>query len=280
MPSSPTEPDFVVGDPHGCMATFEALLERLRFDPDRHHLWITGDLVNRGPASLEVVRWAMKNERSVTTVLGNHEIHLLARAHGLRGAKKLDTLEPLLDAPDREELLEWLHHRPLMVDTGRSAMVHAGIHPSWDRDVARAAAEEVAEQLRGPRARKLLRHFSERPRHEWHADDAVSALRAFVVLRRCRPDGVLVKSASPLPKRDTDGARPWYKLWRPFPDTTTYHGHWSDLGYHHTKGALGLDTACVWGGTLTGVRVKKGVAGEPIAEPLQDVFEPLPSRRG
>src|SRR3989304_5042828 len=142
---------YAVGDVQGCFTTLERLLRRIEFDPGRDRLWLVGDLVNRGPSSLEVLRWAKSMSKSVTAVLGNHDLHLIARAEGLREPRKRDTFDDVLEAPDRDALLEWLIGRPLFHREGDFILVHAGLLPEWSLEEAESLAWEAQEALRSRR---------------------------------------------------------------------------------------------------------------------------------
>ena len=147
---------YVIGDIHGCFQTFQNLLARIQFTPRQDRLWLVGDLVNRGPRSLEVLRWVRERERQVIVVLGNHDLHLLACAFGVAPPRERDTLGPVLQAEDREDLLEWLRHRPLAHHEGGHLLVHAGLLPQWGLEEALALGRDVAHVLQGNEAKTLL----------------------------------------------------------------------------------------------------------------------------
>ena len=152
-------PTYAIGDIQGCWDTLQRLLARIDYDPSMDRLWLVGDLVNRGPLSLEVLRWAQAQGEAVTAVLGNHDLHLLAVAEGLRAKGPYDTLDALLSAPDRDALLDWLAVRPLMHRDESTVLVHAGLLPQWDVATAEHHARQVEEQLRGSERRALLAAF-------------------------------------------------------------------------------------------------------------------------
>src|SRR5262245_53139529 len=141
---------YAIGDIQGCMASLDRLLALIGFSPGRDDLWVVGDLVNRGPRSLDVLRWAHRLGDAVTCVIGNHDLHLLARAAGASGPKPRDTLDDVLAAPDRDRLIDWLRAQPLLVANASHALVHAGLHPRWTIDDARSLAGEIEALLRGP----------------------------------------------------------------------------------------------------------------------------------
>jgi len=220
-----------------------------------------GDLVNRGPASLECLRFVKGLGESAVTVLGNHDLHLLCVAHGAEKRRKRDTLEGVLEAPDRDELLEWLRHRPLMHVEDGHVLVHAGLLPEWT--VARAAdlAHEVEDALRGARFRKLLeRMYGDEPAR-WNerlqgADRLRVAINAMTRLRVCDDSGAMVLSFKGEPGESSDDWTPWFDVpKRRSVDHTVVCGHWSALGVVVRPDLISLDSGCVWGRALTAVRL-------------------------
>ena len=161
---------YAIGDVQGCFDQFRRLVDRLAFDPGRDRLWLVGDLVNRGPDSLAVLRFVRGLGESATTVLGNHDLHLIAIANGVRGRGRRDTLEDVLAAPDREELVEWLRQRPLLHREGDRVMVHAGLAPQWSIDDAERIAREAEAMLRGEHMPDLLRRFYRQPPRQYQPD--------------------------------------------------------------------------------------------------------------
>ena len=258
---------YAIGDVHGCRATLEALLAGLPFRPDRDHLWMVGDLVNRGPDSLGVLRWARRiserlGERFVA-VLGNHDLHLLGLAAGVAPAKRRDTLEPVLRAPDREELLGWLASRPLLHRSGDTLLVHGGLPPDWDLDEAEELARDAETALASAARRRLLSAF-EAPLGEWRDGLSPLARQAFVVaaltlIRMVGSDGNPCLSYSGPPDQAPRGCVPWYAApERASAGATVVCGHWAALGLHLAPGVVALDSGCVWGGPLTAVRLDDG----------------------
>ena len=150
---------YAIGDIQGCYLTFRKLLEKIQFDPVRDRLWLVGDLVNRGPRSLETLRWVYRNRDSIRIVLGNHDLKLLAAAAGASPPKQRDTLDELLAAPDRTELFDWLRHQPFLFEEGPVVLVHAGLLPSWSLDQARGYAREVERLYRVPATRSCCRRL-------------------------------------------------------------------------------------------------------------------------
>lgn len=235
---------YAIGDIQGCHATLLSLLQKIRFDPRGDRLWLCGDLVNRGPSSLEVLRWARGLGDRVVAVLGNHDLHLLARWRGVVGAKPRDTLDEVLAAPDRDVLCEWLRERPLLYREGDLVLVHAGLLPSWTVEDAERLARGAEAELRGDGIVSLL---SRGPR-----DPVVGPLTR---IRTVRADGSLCDHAGP-PAEAPPGCVPWFDVpSRRSRDATIIFGHWSALGLYVAPGLYGLDTGCVWGRTLTALRL-------------------------
>jgi len=251
---------YAIGDVQGCKASLDRLLALIDFVPSRDQLWFVGDLVNRGPRSLDVLRWAHDHDSVITCVLGNHDMHLLARAAGAAEPKKRDTLDEVLAAPDCHRLIEWLRHRPLLHLDGAHLMVHAGLHPSWTASDARSLAQEIERELRAPTWRAFLAQTSGPP-PRWDprlgGGDRWRAILAYLVsVRTCKPDGRVVPDFKGPPAEAPAGAVPWFALPDPaWASHTVFFGHWAtlglDLGRHH----VALDTGCVWGKSLTAVRL-------------------------
>jgi len=251
---------YAIGDVQGCMASLERLLALINFMPGRDELWLVGDLVNRGPRSLDMLRWAMGMGNSLTAVLGNHDIHLLARAAGAAEAKKRDTLDEVLAAPDLDRLIDWLRNRPLAVSDNKYVMIHAGLHPRWGVADVRAHAGEIEQQLRGPAWRAFLAKLGGKP-PRWDAklggSDRWRATMAYLVrARMCHPDGRTEPDYDGAPAQAPAGLVPWFKLPDPAWGThTAVFGHWAALGLDIGARHLGIDTGCVWGKSLTAVRL-------------------------
>ncbi|MFO1462835.1 MAG: symmetrical bis(5'-nucleosyl)-tetraphosphatase [bacterium] len=253
---------YAIGDIQGCFLTLQRLLEEIRFDPHQDRLWLVGDLVNRGPRSLEVLRWARGLGDRVVAVLGNHDLHLLARAAGVTGPKARDSLEPVLQAPDREDLLAWLRGLPLFHREGDYALVHGGLDPSWDLREAEARAREAESELRGKNvAANLAAIYAGHP-ERWEPDSrGTERIRAilhiFTRIRVCRPDGALDFQFKGPPEAAPQGYRPWYEapLHRRSQATFVF-GHWAALGLRLMPGALALDSGCVWGKSLSALRLE------------------------
>lgn len=263
---------YAIGDVQGCFDALRALLNRLQFDPRQDRLWFTGDLVNRGPQSLEVLRFVAGLGDRAITVLGNHDLHLLALAHNRAAPKPRDTLRAVLDAPDRDALLDWLRHRPLLYveATSRLALVHAGLVPQWSVDEARALASEVESMLRSARHTELYAHMYGDAPDRWHTELRGFERLRFIVnactrLRYCDAGGRIDLKHKQAPGAQPAPWVPWYSVpGRRNRDTRIVFGHWSTLGLYRADGVLGLDTGCVWGGKLTAVRLDDDGA-TPIA---------------
>jgi len=256
---------YAIGDIQGCYEEFVRLLDRIEFEPSQDRLWVTGDLVNRGPNSLGVLRRIYGLGDAATTVLGNHDLHLLAEAHapGGRVQDKRDTFHEVLEAPDREELLDWLRRRPLLhhdpaLDT---VLIHAGLPPQWDFKLAVRCAREVESILRDEDFAEFLAEMYDDKPDIWTDDLSGHERIRFIVncftrLRFCRLDGRLDLSAKGAPGSQKDGLLPWFRIPdRRSADLRIVFGHWSTLGRVKDRGVVSLDTGCVWGGRLTAVRL-------------------------
>lgn len=252
---------YAIGDLQGCLAPLERLVDKIAFDPARDRLWFVGDLVNRGPDSLGCLRFVKALGSSANVVLGNHDLHLLCVAEGIHGQRKRDTLDDVLAAPDRGDLLDWLRHRPLMHVEGAFAMVHAGLLPAWSIDKARGLAAEVEDVLQGTRWRHFLSllfgNQPERWRDSLQGYDRLRAIvNAMTRLRVCRRDGSMDMSFHGEPGERHDKRIPWFEM--PGRVSTTHTlvcGHWSVIGLRLDEHLITLDTGCVWGNPLTAVRL-------------------------
>jgi len=272
---------WAVGDVQGCFVELEALLERIGFTPRRDQLWFVGDLVNRGPASLEVLRFVAGLDDDARVVLGNHDLHLLAIARGGAKLRRGDrTLQPILDAPDRERLLDWLQARPVLHHDAAigCTMVHAGLPPQWDLALARRCANELESALRGEHSLRLFEAMygnqPDRWRDDLEGDDRLRFItNALTRLRVCDRSGRLrLEFKGPLEQMPSD-AMPWFRApRRRWAGARIVCGHWSALGYVDENGVLGLDTGCVWGGTLTAQRLDVPAAPVAVPSTLPAVF--------
>ncbi len=263
---------YAIGDVQGCMESLRGLLARIDYEPDRDRLWLTGDLVNRGPRSLEVLRWARAQGSSVETVLGNHDLHLLARAVGVAPRRARDTIEDVLSAPDRDDLIEWLRHRPLLVRDEDRLMVHAGLLPEWTADEAEQLARELEAELRGPRWTALLSSWRGAP-GSWRQDldpgpRRSFALSAMATVRAVNAEGAMRRDFNGPPDEAPPGCVPWFDHpARRSRDVRVVFGHWAALGLLLRDDVAALDTGCVWGGKLTALRLDDGaVFQQPALE--------------
>jgi len=266
---------YAIGDLQGCYDEFRTLLDRIAFDPAQDRLWLTGDLVNRGPGSLAALRFVRSLGDAVTVVLGNHDLHLLAVATTPgKPTRRGDTLNEILSAPDRDVLLGWLSGLPLFhrdAALGYS-MVHAGLPPDWDLAQAESEAAAVSAALESAPAEFLAALYGDRPDCWSPALTGMDRLRFAVNcltrLRYVGADGrLLLKLKGPIASAP-DGAVPWFRAaGRRSAGARIVFGHWSALGYHDGDGVLSLDTGCVWGGALTAVRLD--APAEPVRLPCR-----------
>jgi bis(5'-nucleosyl)-tetraphosphatase (symmetrical) len=261
---------YAIGDIQGCCDEFEVLLAQLHFDPARDRLWLTGDLVNRGPRSLDVLRRVKRLGSAAITVLGNHDLHLLAVALAPNErVKPQDTLEPVLAAPDRDELLTWLRSQPLLHHdaTLGYTMIHAGLPPQWDLQTAQSCAQELEQALRDDaRCVELFTHmYGDRP-DRWSENlRGVDRLRfitnCLTRLRFCRSDGTLELKFKGEIDAAPQGVLPWFRVpQRRSRELRIVCGHWSALGYYDGDGVLSIDTGCVWGEKLCALRLDQRAA--------------------
>jgi bis(5'-nucleosyl)-tetraphosphatase (symmetrical) len=254
---------YAIGDVQGCYDALHRLLDALRFDPGNDRLWFTGDLVNRGPDSLEVLRFVCSLGERAVTVLGNHDLHLLAVAYGQARLKKHDTLDELLAAQDRDLLLDWLRRRPLLHhDSGLGyTLVHAGLLPPWDLPTARRLAAEAEQVLAGDGASEFFAHmYGDLPDH-WRDDllghDRLRVIiNAFTRLRYCDLEGNMDLHLKGAPGTQPAGMLPWFQApHRHSRDLRIVFGHWSTLGALQQDGVICLDSGCLWGRELSAVRL-------------------------
>lgn len=249
-----------IGDLQGCSEPLQRLLSTC--DDGREPIWFCGDLVNRGPDSLGTLRAVMALGDRARSVLGNHDLHLLAVATGARSAtKRGDTMQDILDAPDRDELVDWLRHRPLAIHDAGHLMVHAGVVPPWDLAMTLELAHEVEKALRSRHWVDFLRTMYGNKPNQWRDDLTGDDRRRAIVnvltrVRYLRPDGSL-DFDSKLGPEATPGLVPWFDApGRRTADTTIVFGHWSTLGLVQRPNLIALDTGCVWGGCLSAMRLE------------------------
>jgi bis(5'-nucleosyl)-tetraphosphatase (symmetrical) len=259
---------YAIGDIQGCDSAFGRLLSLVAFDPSRDRLWLVGDLVNRGAESLAVLRRVMALGDAVVTVLGNHELHLLAVGAGLFPPHPKDTFHDVLAAPDREALLVWLRHRPLLHREGDLVLLHAGLLPQWSVGEAAELAREVEQVLRGSGYRDFLGRLytpwllGNRAPARW--EEALAGpvrwslvVNALTKLRVCSADGEMRLSFTGPPEEAPPGFLPWFDVpGRQSADATVIFGHWAALGLRIRERVLALDSGCVYGRSLTAVRLE------------------------
>ena len=252
----------MIGDIQGCNEALGRLMNTVDFSPSRDTLYCLGDLVNRGPDSLAVLHRLMALEGSVHAVLGNHDLHLLAVAHGVRKPTRHDTLDAILQAPDRPALLNWLRHRPMAIHAHGWLMVHAGVLPSWDTTRTVALAQEVEAELRSADWGVFLHGMYGNQPDAWgeglRGPERLRVIvNALTRLRFCSADGVMEFDAKDSAAEAPAGFMPWFDVpGRQSLGTPIAFGHWSTLkGAVVHQGVLALDTGCVWGGCLTAARI-------------------------
>jgi bis(5'-nucleosyl)-tetraphosphatase (symmetrical) len=252
---------YLIGDVQGCNAALGQLLDKLAFSPSRDTVFLLGDLVNRGPDSLGVLRRVIALDGAAQALLGNHDLHLLATASGVRKPHRNDTVDDILDAPDRDALLTWLRHRPMALQAQGWLMVHAGVLPAWDVAQTLALAGELQAVLRGPDWLHLMHHLYGNQPDRWRDDLAgFDRLRVIVNaltrLRFCTADGVMEFETKDSASAAPPGFMPWFEApGRHTAGTPVAFGHWSTLGRVQRADVLPLDTGCVWGGCLTAARL-------------------------
>jgi bis(5'-nucleosyl)-tetraphosphatase (symmetrical) len=272
---------YAIGDVQGCCDELRALLERLGFSADRDRLWLVGDLVNRGPHSLETLRFVRALGDNAIVVLGNHDLHLLAVACGCRGARRSDTLDEVLRAPDRDILLEWLATRPLAHFEAGDLLVHAGVVPQWTVETTLGLAREVASALRNDPRNLFENMYGDEPDH-WNPDlggtDRLRfAINVLTRVRVCTSEGRINLRIKGKPPAPGSPWLPWFDVEsRRTRDNRIVFGHWSALGLVVRDDVLGLDSGCVWGGALTAIDLDGSRTGdhEPISVPCNGYQSP------
>ncbi len=255
----------MIGDVQGCDAALGRLLDEIGFSPSRDTLYLLGDLVNRGPDSLAVLRRLMALEGAAHALLGNHDLHLLATAHGVRKPHRGDTVGDILGAPDRDALLDWLRTRPMALSAHGWLMVHAGVLPQWDVKTTLALAEELQAVLRSSDWTAFLHEMYGNEPPLW-SDSLRGAARlrvivnAFTRLRFCTAQGVMEFDTKDSAGAAPEGFMPWFDVpGRRTEGAPIAFGHWSTLGTVDRPDLQALDTGCVWGGCLTAARI----SGQP-----------------
>jgi len=259
---------YAIGDLQGCYDPFRTLLDNLKFDPASDTLWLTGDLVNRGPKSLKTLRFVMSLDDSVVTVLGNHDLHLLALARGaVQYSSRFETLRKILNAPDLDDMISWLRNRPLAHydESLNTLLVHAGTHPKWSVQKTLARAAEVEAELQGNNYKKLLNRMYGNTPTRWSGNLSGYKRHRFIIncltrMRMMSSDYHLNLTHAGPPWSTRRNLTPWYEFEDPaWAGTRVVFGHWSALGLIVLPNLISLDTGCVWGRQLTAVRLDKRV---------------------
>ncbi len=260
---------YAIGDIHGCWLTLQRLLRRIDWDKKEDRLLLVGDLVNRGPSSLEVLRWAYSNRKTVTAVLGNHDLHLLARSIGAR-TRPDDTLDEVLSAPDRDELLNWVRNNQLAHLEDNTLLVHAGVHPDWSVDDVERLACDVSRRLK---EKDGLACLYELRKTMWKADlrgdeRLAAALAIMTSVRVLTISGFPVFAFTGKQEQMPPGCRPWFEESRIIQsEIGILFGHWAMLGLSRQGSAICLDSGCHWGGALTAMRLEdEKLFSEPVAD--------------
>ncbi|WER45198.1 symmetrical bis(5'-nucleosyl)-tetraphosphatase [Cupriavidus sp. WKF15] len=265
----PYTSSFAIGDLQGCSGSFDQLLAKL---PKDSGLRLVGDLINRGPASLQTLRTVRALGARAETVLGNHDIHALAAAAGVRKNGKSDTFQDLLTAPDHEDLLTWLRHRPLALLEDDFLLVHAGVLPQWTAEQVIDLGHEVEEQLQGPNWQGFLADIFGNAADRWHnglrgVERHRVVINALTRLRYCTADGVMDFKTKEGLGNAPAGFMPWFDVpGRLTENVTVVCGHWSTLGLVMRSNLMALDTGCVWGGKLTAARLAPDPAARTVVQ--------------
>jgi bis(5'-nucleosyl)-tetraphosphatase (symmetrical) len=253
---------YAIGDVQGCYDALQRLIQHIRFDPSVDRLWFVGDLVNRGPDSLHVLRYIKNLRDRAVVVLGNHDLFLLAVAEGTVTVRPEDTLQGILAAPDRDELLAWVRQQRLLYREDSFVLVHAGLLPQWTIDESEKLAREVEAGLQGPAYRDILRALYPSKHLQWSSSlngptRLATIVKVMTRLRACSRDGRMESSFNGPPDLIPSGYFPWFKIEdRKHRDTTIICGHWAALGLHCEEHLLTIDSGCVWGRQLTALRLE------------------------
>lgn len=267
---------YAIGDIQGCYHAFQALLDKLHFNPEQDTLWLVGDLINRGSGSLEVLRWCYQHRDSIKVVLGNHDLHAVAVMHGFAAPHKSDTLDVLLAAEDREELFDWLRHQHLIYQGEGYLMVHAGLLPQWTTEQALQLGAEVEAALQREDYRDFLMAMYGNEPNTWH-DGLTGIERLRVItnsmtrLRVCTPQGAMEFSFKGELEDVPTGLLPWFDVPdRASQDTQVIFGHWSALGLQQRNNVFALDTGCLWGGQLSALNLQTKEVIQVPSNPLDN----------
>lgn len=265
---------YAVGDVQGCAPSLKALVQKL---PKQSKMIFLGDLVNRGPDSLGALRQLKSLQESgrAECILGNHDLHLLAIDAGLRKPKGLDTIKPILLAPDRKELIHWIRNRPMALSNGKVLTVHAGVLPQWDLQQTIECAQEVEKTLRSKSYKDFLANMYGNTPNQWSKSlKGYERLRvitnALTRMRFCTPTGQMEFESKEGLEQGPKGYIPWFSVpKRKTQDVLTYFGHWSTLGLLRQHNVIGLDTGCVWGGKLSALEISSSNTDSQKLELIQ-----------
>lgn len=255
---------YVIGDIQGCFDSLQSLLREINFSPSKDELWLLGDLVNRGPKSLEVLRWAFENQDRIKVILGNHDLHLISRYLGVTQEKPLDSLNPILEHEQASQWIPWLRQQKLVMRRGGHAMVHGGVLPGWKWEEVERWARDCENLLQGPQAEELLAQLPGKKDIHWPPQDSGipfmgAFLKVLTRLRVCDDRGRIHFGFSGPPEDSPHPFRPWYEgSHRLDSNLKIYFGHWSALGWMQSSQFVALDTGCVWGGELTALCLEDG----------------------
>ncbi|NND65706.1 MAG: symmetrical bis(5'-nucleosyl)-tetraphosphatase [Gammaproteobacteria bacterium] len=266
---------YAIGDVQGCLEPLRRLVDHINFDPSQDQLWFAGDLVNRGPDSLGALRFikTLCDQGQGTVILGNHDVRLITtsllgrkKANKILGGK-VDTLGPILDAPDRDQLVTWLRNQPLAHydEPLNTLMIHAGLPPQWNLKRTLSCADEVQKQLRGDKHLKFIKRLYVNRPTKWRKrlrgmKRSRFITNAFTRTRFCEENGTLNFLEKGAPGSQPKKLVPWFAHpKRKTQDVRIVFGHWASLGVHQSHNVIGLDSGCVWGGSLTAVRLNKSL---------------------
>ncbi len=253
---------YAIGDVQGCFSSLIQLTKTIQFNPQQDRLWFVGDLVNRGPDSLNVLRYIRKLGSAAIAVLGNHDLFLLAVAAGLTPLRPADTLTPILEAPDAPGLMTWLRQQPLLYREGDVLLVHAGLLPGWTVEQAEELAGEAQTAIRGDQFMTTLQALHPSGPLQWRPDltgpiRLATIIKVLTRLRACSQEGIMESSFTGPPDRTPEGFQPWFDApGRRSATATIVFGHWAAMGLRLTPNLLALDSGCVYGRQLTAVRLE------------------------
>lgn len=254
---------YAIGDIQGCFDEFMALLEKINFNPKTDHLLLAGDLVNRGPKSLETLRFIIKNQNAISAVLGNHDFYLLNRAFGIEQKEKQDTLDKILQAKDKIDLIEYLRHLPLIVEHKNHILTHAGLCPLWSVNQAKSYSLEVSNILQSENYILFLKNLYGNHPDLW--DDNLKGydrlrliVNYFTRMRFCYANGQLELQSKAPPSQAPKNTYPWFEIKNPYlKDEVLLFGHWAASNGHTGKeNIIGIDYGCVWGGKLMSYKIE------------------------